>query len=448
MTDSFREYYQCPREFATFTVREPVKGPEGYFAFRGAVCYGRSNRHDLPTDAESELPDLFDEVDPDHGAIRLPFDFSEVVDNLRQERYHHTAPTLTSKLTSSGLSERLYYFIRPALPVVVRKHLQRIRLRGWDKIRFPRWPVDLTVETLMDAGMGLQLMARGSAPIPFIWFWPEGASGAAIVTHDVEAPAGRDFCERLMAIDAAAGIRSSFQIVPELRYQTSPDLLAKMRRGGFEVNVHDLNHDGHLFQDREQFLQRAERINQYVTEYGSRGFRSACMYREQAWLDALDVSYDMSVPTAAHLEPQRGGCCTVMPYFNGNIVELPLTTVQDYSLFHIIGDYSISMWGQQIDLILSKHGLITILTHPDYLIEPRAQDVYRQLLDYLGRIRTERNVWFALPGEVERWWRNRQNMTLFCDNSGWQIDGPDKERARVAYAALEGNRVVYTIPQR
>ena len=62
----------------------------------------------------------------------------------------------------------------------------------------------------------------------------------------------------------------------------------------------------------------------------------------------------MSVPNVAHLEPQRGGCCTVMPYFIGDILELPLTTTQDYSLFHILGDYSIALWKQQIELILGS----------------------------------------------------------------------------------------------
>ena len=52
----------------------------------------------------------------------------------------------------------------------------------------------------------------------------------------------------------------------------------------------------------------------------------------------------MSVPNVAHLEPQRGGCCTVMPYFVGDVLELPLTTIQDYSLFHILGDYSTTLW--------------------------------------------------------------------------------------------------------
>ena len=47
------------------------------------------------------------------------------------------------------------------------------------------------------------------------------------------------------------------------------------------------------------------------------------MYRNQEWYDVFEFSYDMSVPNVAHLEPMRGGCCTVMPYFIGKIVELP-----------------------------------------------------------------------------------------------------------------------------
>ena len=37
------------------------------------------------------------------------------------------------------------------------------------------------------------------------------------------------------------------------------------------------------------------------------------MYRNQDWYDVFEFSYDMSVPNVAHLDPMRGGCCTVMP---------------------------------------------------------------------------------------------------------------------------------------
>ena len=72
------------------------------------------------------------------------------------------------------------------------------------------------------------------------------------------------------------------------------------------------------------------------------------LYRKQSWFDALDFAYDMSVPNVAHLDPQRGGCCTVMPYFIGDMLELPVTMTQDYMMFHILKDYSIGLWKQQI----------------------------------------------------------------------------------------------------
>src|SRR6202030_632200 len=114
----------------------------------------------------------------------------------------------------------------------------------------------------------------------------------------------------------------------------------EIRKRGFELNVHDLNHDGSLFENQTQFLHQASQINEHIRAFQSLGFRSGAMYRNQEWFREFDILYDMSVPNVAHLEPQHGGCCTVMPYQIGEILELPLTMTQDYSLFHILGDYS------------------------------------------------------------------------------------------------------------
>ena len=128
------------------------------------------------------------------------------------------------------------------------------------------------------------------------------------------------------------------------------------------------------------------------------------MYRNRDWYEAFEVSYDMSVPNVAHLDPQRGGCCTVMPYFIGKILELPLTATQDYSLFNLLEDYSIALWQQQIELILKQSGLISFIVHPNYVIEPRASAVYFQLLGYLAKLRSEKKTWMALPKQVDAWW--------------------------------------------
>ena len=181
-------------------------------------------------------------------------------------------------------------------------------------------------------------------------------------------------------------------------------------------------------------MRRAAKINRYAREFQCHGFRSGGMYREQTWYDAFDFDYDMSVPSAAHLEPQRGGCCTTMPYFIGDILELPLTTTQDYSLFHILGSYSTTLWKEEVESILARNGLVSFITHPDYLIEKRARATYVELLRHLSALRVERNIWFAPPADVNRWWRDRHQMTLVAEGDSWRVAGPGSERARVAYA--------------
>jgi hypothetical protein len=265
------------------------------------------------------------------------------------------------------------------------------------------------------------------------------------MTHDVETSAGRDFCSELMDMDDSFGIKASFQIVPEKRYRVSPDFLKGIRDRAFEIGVQDLNHDGRLFDDREEFLRRVKRINLYGKEYGARGFRSAALYRNLHWFDQLDFSYDMSVPTSAHLEAQEGGCCTVMPYFIGQILELPLTTAQDYSLWHILGDYSIEVWRRQLHLIRQRHGLISFIIHPDYLLQKKACATYRSLLNYLSELRSEEQIWAALPGDVDRWWRQRSLMQLVPAGNSWRIEGQGSERARIAYARLQDGRIVYDL---
>src|SRR5262249_5838832 len=120
----------------------------------------------------------------------------------------------------------------------------------------------------------------------------------------------------------------------------------------------------------------------------------------------------------------------------------PLTTTQDYSLFHILGDRSTALWERQIDLILEKHGLISILTHPDYLIEKRARRTYTELLEHLVRVAAEKKIWMTCPGDVDRWWRERNRMALVPKGDGWCIEGEGSERAAVAYATLVDGKLV------
>jgi len=246
-------------------------------------------------------------------------------------------------------------------------------------------------------------------------------------------------------LDERHGIRSSFQVVPEERYDASDAFLESIRARGFELNVHDLNHDGHLFHTRELFLKRANKINEYARKWRTEGFRAGGMYRNAEWNEAFQFSYDMSFPSAAHLEPQHGGCCTVMPYFTGELVELPLTTTQDYSLFHILGQYSIDLWKEELENIGSSNGLASFIVHPDYVIENRARLVYENLLQYLSELCNRTKLWQPLPRDVARWWRERSRMRIERSDSSWRVAGPGSERARVAFAQIEEGRLTYHV---
>jgi hypothetical protein len=444
LTDHFR----CPEELIDFSVNADQSPDVGYFRFgTDAICYGRCSSGPVVASVTDSLYDALDDVAVDGPSIQLPFDPTQVVTNLRHERYHHGHKSGQSSSTSKHLARKLYYLVRPLLSVPLRKHLQRIYLGGWEKIPFPQWPVDTTVENIQERLLVLSMRAKNVTRMPFIWFWPDGAPSCTSVTHDVETTAGWDFCSQLMDLDDSFGIKAAFQVVPEQRYIVQQAGLDAMKQRGFEVNVHDLNHDGNLLSDREEFLRRAAAINRYGKSFGAVGFRAAVLYRNIDWYDALEFSYDMSIPNVAHLDPQRGGCCTVFPFFNGKMLELPVTMSQDYTIINILKDYSIDLWKKQIALIRSKHGLMQMIVHPDYILDEAARRVYAELLGYLSELRATGETWIALPAEIDAWWRLRSQMQLVSRSGSWHIEGEGAESATIAYANLTDGKLTYEFEQ-
>ena len=441
LNQALNDHYRCPDGFFDYLLAGPLSADQGYFQFGpNAICYGRSSsgRYSAEPDLLSDtLPDVTD----DEGRLVLGFDPSEIIDNLRLERYAKTA----NAVLGTEFFRRLYYLLRPFTSLSIRKRLQRFHARTWKNQSFPTWPVDTTVEEISQRLFLMSMGAKGMNRVPFVWFWPNGANGCVTMTHDVETRAGRDRCVDLMDVDDAFGIKAAFGLVPEERYTVNASLLDKIAERDFEVMVQDLNHDGRLFDKREEFERRAKIINRYGREYGAAGFRAAVLYRKPEWFDALEFAFDMSVPNVAHLDPQRGGCCTVMPYFIGNVLELPVTTIQDYTLFHILNEPSIDLWKMQIDLVLRKNGFLSFIVHPDYVMEENALPIYEGLLAYLRELAGRVPIWCALPREVDSWWRARSKMSVVKEGNSWRIHGDDTGRAVLAYASNVDGKLRYEL---
>ena len=447
MMRAFLDHTKCPPSDVKGITCSSGTGQEGFFTLGDLRLYGRTAHGRTSPLYQDDLPRLDSFVSRSHGSVTLPFNPTELIDNLRLEKYVSAVSSEISYIAdSTSTLRRIYYALRPLLPVPVRRILQRIALRDWEAIPFPAWPLDTTVEDFIEQLWVLVLEASGEKQIPFIWYWPKGFLSCAIMTHDVETAEGQDFCETLLELEREYGIRSAFELVPEVRYEVSEQVLGAIRRAGGEVCLHGLSHDGRLFSSEQIFRSRVTAINRYAEKWGAKGFRSPVMYRNQAWYDGFNFSYDMSVPNVAHLDPQRGGCCSIFPYFIGDIVELPLTTIQDYPLYNILRCDPLAMWTAQMDAIIAKYGLVSFIIHPDYTVEPKTQALYRELLRLIRRNGEEKHMWLALPGEVDTWWRQRNSMTLVRQSGTWQVRGIGASQAAVAYARLENGRLTYVLP--
>ena len=194
ITSGLTVYYRSPDAYDRFGVKGTLPSTSGYFRFgHASVCYGSYHRRKLSFSSVETLQDALPEALIENGTVYLPFNPAQVVANLGSEAYADEWRSGPISALSS-----LYYWLRPALPGNFRRHLQKLYLGSWKKLRFPQWPVDCSVDNLQERLMLLSLRASGAERIPFIWFWPEAHSSCAIMTHDVETQAGYDFCPSLM----------------------------------------------------------------------------------------------------------------------------------------------------------------------------------------------------------------------------------------------------------
>ena len=129
---------------------------------------------------------------------------------------------------------------------------------------------------------------------------------------------GSGKCRSLMELELDLGFRSSFNFIPEGSYRVPAELRQELTSNGFEVGIHDLKHDGHLFSSRRKFTRHAARINAYAREWGASGFRSGFMLRNLDWLHDLDVQYDASTFDTDPFEPQPQGRHTIFPFWVPN----------------------------------------------------------------------------------------------------------------------------------
>ncbi len=292
---------------------------------------------------------------------------------------------------------KLFYLIKPFMPRRLQIALrQRLALYKRRKVG-DFWPID----------------PKAGDPPPHWRGWPNGKRIALVLTHDVDTQKGHDRCYKLMDLEEELGFRSSFYFVPQ-RYKIAVDLINDVKKRGFEVGVHGLNHDGKLYFSEKIFNQRATKINEYIKQWKAVGFRSPAMHRKLEWIHALDIQYDLSTFDTDPFEAQPDGTGTIFPFWvasnhteKSGYVELPYTLVQDFTLFILMREESIDIWKRKLEWIASHKGMALLNTHPDYMAIDgasikREEYPLRFYRDFLIYVKTEfaGQFWNALPAEV------------------------------------------------
>ncbi|HET6865190.1 MAG TPA: hypothetical protein VFH80_04670 [Solirubrobacteraceae bacterium] len=363
------------------------------------------------------------------GSVFLPFDPNEVVESFWSERYLRTAAGQHMRTLRRGLMFG-YYRVRPLLPRPVQIWLRRRFARLQGRSAFPRWPIEPCLHDFFD--LMFAILARiAHEPVPYIAPWPNGHTWALVLTHDVEQAEGLAAVDPVVALEQAHDVRSSWNLVPR-RYEVDPDVVSRLVDEGCEIGVHGIYHDGRDLRSWSRWQRRLPIAYEAAEGWNAVGFRSASLHRHHDWMRSLEFDYDSSSPDMDPFEPQNGGCCTWLPFFNGELVELPLTLPQDHTLFVILDHLDETVWVAKAEFLRAHGGMAMIDTHPDYLIDERIFGAYARFLD---RFADDPTAWHALPREVSAWWRRRGASRLEHDGSTWQIVGPAASEGRVVFAA-------------
>ena len=330
-----------------------------------------------------------------------PFDLAEAYENLVSERWR--AGSQQRRLSGNQLSG--YYRMKRFVPRRAQLLARRGLIRWQGSPEFPAWPFEGSLAQLLRFYIRCLLLARGEDELTFDWFWPAPFQAAAILTHDVESAEGLRLAIELADLEEERALRSSFNIVARW-YPIDDGIVRELLERGFELGVHGVYHDRSMFSSRTAFEQQLPIAREFAARIGAAGFRSPATHRVFEWLADLPVDYDCTLPHSDPYEPIPGGCCTLWPFFIGDVVELPYTLPQDHTLFTLLGHRSIATWQDQLDRIESFGGIVQLVTHPDpgYLGDAPKRDLYVEFLDL---IRERPALWKPLPREAAGWWRQR-----------------------------------------
>ena len=320
---------------------------------------------------------------------------------------------------------RLYYRLRPLIPIWLRQRMQKTHGDGMCDIS-KDWFIPVEFLEKFEAAIRKDLKRNPDARM--IHPWPDGSEMCVSLTHDVETIDGVKLVDGLAKLEESHGFRSCWYFIPH-KYPIDPGLIKDLKQRGHEVGVHGYNHDGRLFSSSSVFEKRRGPIEKAFKNLDAVGFRAPMVHRNLDWIETLGPKYDASCFDIDPYQAMPGGVGSFWPFMKGDMVELPYSLPQDHTLFVTMGKDDIEIWKRKLSFLSRWRGMAMLVSHPDYLNTEARLGHYESFLEHLKTLETS---WFALPDEITDWWIEREQSQIVSTESGeLEIDGLARGRGRI-----------------
>ncbi len=348
------------------------------------------------------------------GGVTFYFDYPATLEFIRTEQY--------CRFKRPWLSYLPFDYYR--LPTVLRRVAANVATRTRMNTRdgFPSFPVEKSLQALIYvAEQSGTSTARGRLPKAH-FVWPEGKRYCVVLSHDVDTEHGIAFMPRIVDLERSFGLSSSWNIVGDL-FAPNRRTLDAVYEQGCEIGLHGHTHNLRLpYQSSQCIGKTIKHYDTVLTAYAIQGYRSPYYLRSPILFSALSsfFVYDSSVPDVDvfSLGVDRGGCCSIVPFRIGSILELPVTVPYEIILHMGIAPEKLNdFWQDKIQWIKEAGGMILVNTHPEpyYLKDPKVLGAYEELLTLLSG---DGCAWYALPRDVAQWYKRIEATYRTSEVSG------------------------------
>lgn len=237
----------------------------------------------------------------------------------------------------------------------------------------------------------------------------KGKKSCCIVTHDVDTKQGLARARPIKKLEEKYDIESAWYI-PTKHYSLDSGTVRDLANYG-EVGVHGAQHSGNLVglpnQKLYQLLYEAKKLLGKISDSPVKGFRSPLLQHNSTIFEQLkkaDYSYDTSVPTWEPKHPQTMspfGIGTVFPLVLNDLVEIPISIVQDHQLLYVLGltaKETLAEWFSFMTTIKEIGGCSVLLSHPEYgLFDSENISMYEDFLTYIS---SDSDGWITTPAKL------------------------------------------------